>query len=318
MPKSATAHAVGSRRPVSRLAHLDPEAVVAEEDVADARRRASASVSMLAAVAAAAHRLPRRAIRSRAAHPAPRPRRGGRTGSGPAIRRARRPDRRRGSRRGARPPSTSCEHTGDRGVRSGEEEVVGVSPPSGPQANRRALPDLAPRRPTWCPSTGRHAGVDRWLPPRQPAPAWGGSASSGPARRTDRSDSRRAGAPRPPAACRRTGRRSPRRARSVPRASAFSSSVRRQRAQGEDLVDLGRVAEVARALRGDRRVVVEDDRRRQHHRVSPSHRSAPGRCRRCAVARPPRAPVPADRAARRTSRIDARPAVCDGDERPAP
>ena len=34
--------------------------------------------------------------------------------------------------------------------------------------------------------------------------------------------------------------------------------------QGEDLVDLGRVAEVAHALRRDRRVVVEDDRRRQH------------------------------------------------------
>jgi len=31
-------------------------------------------------------------------------------------------------------------------------------------------------------------------------------------------------------------------------------------AQGQDLVDLGRVAEVAGAFRGDRREVVEDDR----------------------------------------------------------
>ena len=52
-----------------------------------------------------------------------------------------------------------------------------------------------------------------------------------------------------------------------------------QDAQGEDLVDLGGVAHVAGALGGDRRVVVEDDRRRQHRgRVGPGRRSAPGRC----------------------------------------
>ncbi|MEU5948503.1 hypothetical protein ABZ793_23480 [Micromonospora sp. NPDC047465] len=37
----------------------------------------------------------------------------------------------------------------------------------------------------------------------------------------------------------------------------------RERTQREDLVDLGRVVQIARALRCDLRMVVEDDRRRE-------------------------------------------------------
>ena len=77
-----------------------------------------------------------------------------------------------------------------------------------------------------------------------------------------------------------------------------------QDAQREDLVDLGRVAEVAGALRRDRRVVVEDDRRRQHDVVGVARRRpAPGRCRRCVQPGDRLAPRRrADRAARRTRR----------------
>ena len=54
---------------------------------------------------------------------------------------------------------------------------------------------------------------------------------------------------------------------SVARASRFSSSVRVSDPQGQDLVDLGRVEQVARALGGHLGVVVQDDRRRQHDGV---------------------------------------------------
>ena len=64
----------------------------------------------------------------------------------------------------------------------------------------------------------------------------------------------------------------------------------RQHAQREDLVDLGRVEQVARALGRDRRVVVQDDRRRQHDvGARPRRRSAPGTCRRSCTMRPRRA-----------------------------
>ena len=63
---------------------------------------------------------------------------------------------------------------------------------------------------------------------------------------------------------------------SVPRASAFSSSVSVEHAQRQDLVDLRRVEEVARALGRDRRMVVEDDRRREHHGVGLVDEHRPG------------------------------------------
>ena len=51
---------------------------------------------------------------------------------------------------------------------------------------------------------------------------------------------------------------------SVARACGLLVVGQRQHAQGEDLVDLGRVEHRAGALRRDRRVVVQDDRRGQH------------------------------------------------------
>ena len=52
---------------------------------------------------------------------------------------------------------------------------------------------------------------------------------------------------------------------SVARACAFSSSVIVITRKCEDLVDLGGVVQCAFALFGDLGVVVEDDRRHQHH-----------------------------------------------------
>ena len=53
----------------------------------------------------------------------------------------------------------------------------------------------------------------------------------------------------------------------------------RQDAQGQDLVDLGAVEQIARAFRGDLRVVVENDRRGQHRVAVPlaadQHRPGP-------------------------------------------
>ena len=63
---------------------------------------------------------------------------------------------------------------------------------------------------------------------------------------------------------------------SVPRASHFLLVGQGQHPQGQDLVDLGGVVEVARALRRHLRVVVEDDRRGQHDVVRPDqHREGP-------------------------------------------
>ena len=90
---------------------------------------------------------------------------------------------------------------------------------------------------------------------------------------------------------------------SVARASRFSSSVSVRVAQREDLVDLGGVEQVARALRGDLRVVVEDDRRRQHTSRGPSSPTSTGQV--CVVVAGLGAaarPTPAGRAARRTRR----------------
>ena len=84
-----------------------------------------------------------------------------------------------------------------------------------------------------------------------------------PARRAD-SGSRRAGGRASPAAWLSTRSMIAAARGSVARASRFSSSVSVMRAQREDLVDLGGVAEIAGALGRDLRVVVEDDRRGEH------------------------------------------------------
>ena len=66
---------------------------------------------------------------------------------------------------------------------------------------------------------------------------------------------------------------------SVARASAFSVVGQRERAQREDLVVLQPVEEVDRALRGELRVVVQDDRRRQQQvGRGRAARRAPARC----------------------------------------
>ncbi len=49
---------------------------------------------------------------------------------------------------------------------------------------------------------------------------------------------------------------------------AFLRICQRHRAQGEDLVDLGSVVEIAGALRRDLRMVVQDHRRREHEIVA--------------------------------------------------
>ena len=230
MPKSATRTPSGEGPAGQAVGHLDPEAVVAEEDVADAGDE---------------DRVDRSPGRRADRRPAPRPRRGGRTGSGRCHSNSSVAGSSSRVTATCSAPSTSLEHAGDRGRTAGEEEVVGVGPPRGVQANRRALPDLDPADPRGV-GPGVDAGVDRWLPPRQRR--LGGSASSGLGRRTDRAD--------------RAVQALPDLGRHVvapvdDRGGAAVGAARlglllvgeRQHAQGEDLVDLGRVAEVARRSR---------------------------------------------------------------------
>ena len=88
---------------------------------------------------------------------------------------------------------------------------------------------------------------------------------------------------------------------SVARAAAFSCVGERERAQGEDLVDLGAVVELARALRRELRVVGQDDRGGQHDLAAVAragqHRPAAGVL---ARGRRPAAPTPAGRSSRGT------------------
>ena len=90
----------------------------------------------------------------------------------------------------------------------------------------------------------------------------------------------------------------------------------RQDPQRQDLVDLGAVEQVARALGRDLRVVVEDDRRRQHacraRRLAHQHR--PGADVLAAGGQLARAPR-ADRAARRTRRRSRRIVCAETSER---
>ena len=122
-----------------------------------------------------------------------------------------------------------AEHAGDGGRAAGEEEVVGVRPTGGAETDGGALADLDPADPRGV-GPGVDAGVDAGIPPRE---RLGGgvlwSSSPVPPRGSPRGRSERT------APCRRSqtsgGRPSHRStiaaARgSVPRASAFSSSVR--------------------------------------------------------------------------------------------
>ena len=191
MPKSATTHAVRRQLDAGQAVRdLDAEAVVAEEDVADPGDE---------------HRSDGRSSRA-----APRPRRGGSRGSGAATRTA--PTAGSSSRVTATcsSPSTSLEHAGDGGRAAGEEEVVGVGPPGGAETDARCPCRPRPRRPTWCRSRGRRSASTPGSHHGQRlgrGVALVGSADGSP--RVAATARHRAGAPRPRAACRRSGRRSP-------------------------------------------------------------------------------------------------------------
>ena len=124
----------------------------------------------------------------------------------------------------------------------------------------------------------------------------GASGAAGPRRRGAGCGSRRAGAPRSPAASRRPRRRPRRPAGRSPAPRAFSSSVsasvRRLRISSISVPS----NRSRRALRGELRVVGEDDRRGQQQvRALRAARRAPARCAGCPARRSRAAPTPAGR-----------------------
>ena len=257
-PRRARRRARPAGQPLGDLA---AEAVVADEDVADAgderpgrhgaARRSTGSTSSgwkyrnrpchssRSARRVVVERSPRRAASPSTSGTRPRP--------WPAVRRGTGPGRRRG---------------GDR-----------AQPHLGPLGRRRR------RRSTTVSVHGSTGGVDRRLPPRtaRRRPATGDrSASRG---RPQRADRRRAGARRSPAASRRQ-RSTMAAARGVGAAGLGLLLVgQRQHPQREDLVDLGARRTGRPGSPGRLRVVVEDDRRRQHDVVVARVADrAPGTC----------------------------------------
>ena len=146
----------------------------------------------------------RRARVVRAVIAAPRSRRGGSTGSGPATSSSRSPGSSSSVTATCSSPSTSCEHTVHGGEPAGEEHVVRVGPP------RRLAGAPWCRVPTSTPPithvsvNGSNDAVDRRIPPRRGDSVRSSSATR--RRLVGASGPRRAGAPRSRAACRRSGR----------------------------------------------------------------------------------------------------------------
>ena len=230
MPKSATSTPSGSVAPGEPARHLDAEPVVAEEDVADAGDQDAVCAHGPAAA---------------------RPRRAGSSGSGPCAtwRSARRVavdgdgEVHRRRRRRAAPPAPSP-------GRPCEEQVLGVGRRgAGPQQHPAALARPACRRRARV-GLGIDRGVGAGIPPRhvrreharpvdrvRSAGAAGGRRAAyriAPCRRSQHL-----------AAASRRPRRSPR-PRAVGRPGLRLLLVgERQRAQAEDLVDLGAVEQVA-------------------------------------------------------------------------
>ena len=143
-------------------------------------------------------------------------------------------------------PSTSLEDPGHRGRAAGEEEVVGIGPPGGAQANGGALADLDPADPR-----GVGPGVDL---ASTPGSHHGSALGLGCIRRLAADGPQRAdGAVQ---ALPDLGRHvvaavdDRRGARVGAPGLGLLVVGEGQHAQGEDLVDLGGVAEVARRSRG--------------------------------------------------------------------
>ena len=230
----------GTGRASQPVGDLDAEAVVAEEDVADP-----------------GHEHPSAALTR-----PPRSRRGGSTGSGPASRARPRPGRRRAVTATCRSPSTSWNTPATVAAMPARNMSWASARRAGPQPHLGALADVdAADAERVGPRVDR--GVHRRVPPRDRGPRRSGGGRRGP----DRPDG-----PVQPledlrAACRRHRSTMAAARASVPRASSLLLVGQREHPEGQDLVDLGGVAQVARALGGDLRVVVEDDRRRQHHVV---------------------------------------------------
>ena len=162
------------------------------------------------------------------------------------------------------------QHGLDRGGQAGEEQVLGVA-----AAAADAAAPGCPWRPAMPPTrtasvSGSTEASAPGVPPRRVGVANTGSAAASVGSQPPAAGcgSRRAGAPRSRAAWRhrvddgrgaRVGR---------PRLRLLLVGEH-QRAQAEDLVDLGAVEEVRRALRGELRVVGEDDRRREQQVAAP-------------------------------------------------
>ena len=198
-------------------------------------------------------------------------RRGGSRGSGRATGAARRPGRRRGSTATCWSPSTSKNTPSTVAMRPTRNRSWASvrAGAAGPQPHLRAL---APRRRRRCGS----ASVPRVRPRRRrPAPTTAAASALGAPGRSERA-SRRAGSSNISGAKPSTRSTMAAARGSVPRASTLLVVGQRQDPQGEDLVDLGGVAHVARALGGHLGPVVEDDRRRQDvvvvARVADQHR----------------------------------------------
>ena len=197
-----------------------------------------------------------------------RARRGRSRGSGRTSRAGRRPGRRRARRATCVPPSTSESTAVTRATWSAKKRSCASARRDGCTRTRLPLATRAPRRSTTPSVSGAHRLVGSGVPPRDVV----------------RCRRRRSRMRRPATVGQRRAGRAGRRAAAAGRRRHLVAAVddlrgprvggpglglllvgHRHHPQGEDLVDLGGVEQRAGALAGDLGVVVEDDRRAQHH-----------------------------------------------------